>query len=59
MSNWIEFNLDPALIKALAAKGFTSPTPIQKQALPYAIRDYRDIIGAAQTVRFYIYKYIF
>ncbi|KAG7466314.1 hypothetical protein MATL_G00163450 [Megalops atlanticus] len=34
---------------ALAALGFSAPTPIQALALPPAIRDRMDILGAAET----------
>jgi ATP-dependent RNA helicase DDX24/MAK5 len=36
---------------ALAEIGFSAPTQVQAECLPAAIRDRRDIIGAAQTVR--------
>jgi len=38
-----------ALEAALAAQGFVTPTPIQEAVLLPAIRDRRDVIGAAQT----------
>lgn len=43
-----EFNLKPELIKTLDELGFEEPTPIQQQAIPYAIEG-RDVIGQAQT----------
>ncbi|NWK55970.1 DEAD/DEAH box helicase [Verrucomicrobiaceae bacterium N1E253] len=42
------FNLSQALQKALTTQGYTSPTPIQEQAIP-AILAGRDVIGGAQT----------
>ena len=33
----------------LPPQGFSEPTDIQKECLPAAIRDKKDIIGAAQT----------
>jgi len=40
--------LDPALLKALDAEGYTSPTPIQAQAIPGVMAG-RDLMGIAQT----------
>ena len=40
--------LKPALLKALKASGFDTPTPIQNQAIPLAL-DGHDILGLAQT----------
>jgi ATP-dependent RNA helicase RhlE len=40
--------LNPALLKALKANGFDTPTPIQNQAIPLAM-DGHDILGLAQT----------
>jgi ATP-dependent RNA helicase RhlE len=40
--------LAPALLKALAAGGYTSPTPIQIQAIPHVLAG-RDLLGIAQT----------
>ena len=42
--------LGPRVIAAIAALGFDEPTPIQRECMQSAIRDHRDIIGAAQTV---------
>jgi DEAD/DEAH box helicase len=49
MSAWDRFSLHPALLTALAARGFSTPTPIQEAVLLPASRDRRDIIGAAAT----------
>lgn len=38
----------PALLDALTRAKFTSPTPIQKQAIPLAIEG-KDVVGIAQT----------
>ena len=51
MSAWSEFDLHPKIVAAIAQAGFAQPTPIQQQSLLPAIRDRRDVIGAAQTVR--------
>jgi len=40
--------LDPALLKALEAEGYTTPTPIQAQAIPGVMAG-RDLMGIAQT----------
>ncbi|KAJ8288914.1 hypothetical protein COCON_G00015730 [Conger conger] len=37
------------VLQALSTLGFSSPTPIQALALPPAIRDRLDILGAAET----------
>ena len=40
--------LSEPLIRALESAGFTSPTPIQAQAIPAALEG-RDVLGSAQT----------
>ncbi|KQI68347.1 DEAD/DEAH box helicase [Loktanella sp. 3ANDIMAR09] len=40
--------LAPRLVEKLAEQGITEPTPIQKQAIPYAMQG-RDVMGLAQT----------
>ncbi len=40
--------LDPRLMKAVGAMGYTTPTPIQKQAIPLVLEG-RDVVGIAQT----------
>ena len=42
------FNLHPDLLKGLDAQGFTTPTPIQKQAIPPACAG-RDVLACAMT----------
>jgi ATP-dependent RNA helicase DDX24/MAK5 len=51
VSAWEDFQLEKGIQGALARLGFSAPTHIQAECLPAAIRDGRDIIGAAQTVR--------
>lgn len=46
--NFDELGLCPPLLKALAAEGYTTPTPIQLQAIPFAMAG-RDVQGIAQT----------
>jgi len=36
------------ILKALKTEGYTSPTPIQQQAIPYVLKE-RDLLGVAQT----------
>jgi len=43
-----ELNLIPNLQSAIDQEGYTKPTPIQAQAIPYALKG-RDILGCAQT----------
>ena len=43
-----ELGLCPPLLKALVAEGYTTPTPIQLQAIPFALAG-RDVQGIAQT----------
>jgi len=40
--------LDPRLLKAVSAMGCTTPTPIQREAIPPALEG-RDVVGCAQT----------
>ncbi|XP_069570962.1 ATP-dependent RNA helicase DDX24 [Brachyistius frenatus] len=49
VSAWRSLFVPPAVLKALSSLGFGSPTPIQALALPPAIRDRMDILGAAET----------
>jgi superfamily II DNA/RNA helicase len=43
-----ELNLTPSILKAISACGYTSPTPIQAEAIPIALAGH-DLIGTAQT----------
>jgi len=43
-----ELALIEPILKALDEKGYTTPTPIQEQAILPALRN-RDILGLAQT----------
>ena len=43
-----ELNLIEPIQKALAEEGYETPTPIQIQAIPYALNG-RDVLGCAQT----------
>jgi ATP-dependent RNA helicase RhlE len=43
-----DFNLDPAVLAGVRALGYTEPTPIQLEAIPFVMQG-RDVIGLAQT----------
>jgi ATP-dependent RNA helicase RhlE len=43
-----ELGLDAELVQAVKAEGYTTPTPIQVQAIPYVLQG-RDVLGCAQT----------
>nr|XP_046268391.1 ATP-dependent RNA helicase DDX24 [Scatophagus argus] len=49
VSAWRDLFVPSPVLKALSSLGFGSPTPIQALALPPAIRDRMDILGAAET----------
>jgi ATP-dependent RNA helicase DDX24/MAK5 len=49
VSNWLQFDLHPALLRALQDMKFTDPTPIQNDCLNPAIKGRCDVIGAAET----------
>jgi len=48
MSYFSDLGLAEPILRALAAKGYDTPTPIQRQAIP-ALMDGRDLLGIAQT----------
>jgi ATP-dependent RNA helicase DDX24/MAK5 len=37
------------LLKNLASLGYTTPTPVQAKAIPAALKNYKDVVGAAET----------
>jgi ATP-dependent RNA helicase RhlE len=43
-----ELGLSPRILQALTEEGYTTPTPIQRDAIPHALKG-RDILGIAQT----------
>ncbi len=43
-----QFSLHPKVLAGVKSVGFTSPTPIQQQAIPVAMEG-RDVLGLAQT----------
>lgn len=49
VSAWKDLFVPSPVLKALSSLGFSAPTAIQALALPSAIRDRKDILGAAET----------
>ncbi len=43
-----DLGLSPEVLQAIADAGYTTPTPIQEQAIPYVLMG-RDVLGCAQT----------
>jgi superfamily II DNA/RNA helicase len=48
ITSFAELPLSPKVLAAVAAAGYTVPTPIQAQAIPVAVTG-RDVLGIAQT----------
>jgi ATP-dependent RNA helicase DeaD len=46
--NFTELGLAPKVLEAVIEGGYTTPTPIQEQVIPYML-DGRDVLGQAQT----------
>jgi ATP-dependent RNA helicase RhlE len=46
--NFDSLGLSAALVRAVAAEGYSTPTPIQAQAIPHVLAG-RDVLGCAQT----------
>lgn len=44
-----DFNLNPAILKAIDELGFKEPMPIQEQAIPVLLSQRTDLVGLAQT----------
>lgn len=49
MQNFTETGLSPAIVTALDALGFKTPTPIQQQAIPHILSSDNDLVALAQT----------
>ena len=47
---WLKLGAPSPLLSALRDMGFTVPTEIQELAIPPAIKEDKDVIGAAETV---------
>jgi ATP-dependent RNA helicase RhlE len=43
-----DLKLSPGILAAVAAEGYTTPSPIQAQAIPHVL-DGKDVLGCAQT----------
>ncbi len=43
-----QLNLVEPILKALKEEGYTNPTPIQEQTIPYLLEK-KDVLGCAQT----------
>jgi ATP-dependent RNA helicase DeaD len=48
-NEFLEFGLSEETLKTIAKKGFETPSPIQKLAIPVLLHESYDIIGQAQT----------
>ena len=48
MNNFTQLGLSKPILAALAAKNYTQPTPIQRDAIPIVLQG-RDLLGIAQT----------
>ena len=46
--SFVQLGLSEPLVRALDAKGYTAPTPIQRDAIPICLQG-RDLLGIAQT----------
>ncbi|XP_022102555.1 ATP-dependent RNA helicase DDX24-like isoform X2 [Acanthaster planci] len=49
MPAWKTLHVPLPVLKALQDLGYKEPTPIQKASIPSAIKDSKDIVGAAET----------
>ncbi len=47
-STFVEFALDERILRAIHEAGYTTPTPIQAQAIPVVLAGH-DVMGSAQT----------
>ena len=48
ISSFVELGLSPEILRAVAESGYTTPTPIQAQAIPVVLAGL-DVMGGAQT----------
>jgi len=48
VNDFTSLNLAAPIAKAVAAEGYSTPTPIQRQAIPFVLAG-RDLLGIAQT----------
>ena len=47
-TTFVEFGLDERILRAIHDAGYTTPTPIQAQAIPVVLAGH-DVMGSAQT----------
>jgi ATP-dependent RNA helicase RhlE len=48
VTSFVELGLSPEILRAVTESGYTTPTPIQAQAIPVVLAG-RDVMGGAQT----------
>ncbi len=48
VTSFVELGLSPEILRAVTESGYTTPTPIQAQAIPVVMAG-RDVMGGAQT----------
>ncbi|MDD5586269.1 MAG: DEAD/DEAH box helicase [Alphaproteobacteria bacterium] len=48
MTTFTDLGLSPGILNAIQDAGYSTPTPIQEQAIPYVLQ-MRDVLGCAQT----------
>jgi superfamily II DNA/RNA helicase len=46
---WVPYNVHPLLMRGIRDLGFKKPMPIQAECMLPAMRDWKDLVGAAQT----------
>ena len=49
MDSFKDIGLLQELIKSITEIGFKTPTPIQRESIPFLIQDNKDLIALAQT----------
>ena len=49
MTTFDQLGLTPALLDAIAERGFVTPTPIQAEMIPFLLSEDQDVTGLAQT----------
>lgn len=49
LSEWTGLGVPNEILKSLAKLNFLTPTEIQKECLPHAILNHKDVLGAAET----------
>jgi ATP-dependent RNA helicase DeaD len=49
MATFEALGLRPELLRSLDELGFTTPTPVQEQAIPLLLKTEKDVVALAQT----------